>query len=110
MQSTLDAMLMDVYPDNPKRDLYKKIAIDKCMVYFHEKLKIKITKEEMEEQYASALFLLISNALDFEKTKGMKSIKQGNKAITYNPYENKQFTITDEIKDLFPLPRVVFKG
>lgn len=110
MQSTLDEMLMEVYPNNPKKDLYKKIAIDKCIAYFHEKLKIEITKEEMEEQYASALFLLISNALDFEKSKGMKSIKQGNKAITYNPYENKQFAITDEIRDLFPLPRVVFKG
>lgn len=103
-------MLKDVYPDNPKVDTYKTIAIDKCMLYFQENLKIEITKEAMEELYASALFLLISNALDFDKTKGIKSIKQGNKSITYNPYENKLFALTDEIKSLFPLPRVKFKG
>lgn len=110
MQSTLDALLDKAYPDNPKKDLYKKIAIDKCMLYFQENLKIEITQEVMEELYASALFLLISNAFDFEKTKGIKSIKQGNKSITYNPYENKLFSMTDEIKSLLPLPRVRFKG
>lgn len=110
----LDEMLMEIYPDylndNGKIAIYKKIAIDICLNYFQEHLNIDITREKLEEEYASAIFLMITNACDFEKTRGLKSIKQGNKSISYNTYDNKMFVLTPEIVSMFPVPRVVFKG
>ena len=108
----LETMLTTQYPDVnvEKISMYKSIALDKLKIYFNEVLNISITKEEIEGEYISALFLLISNALDFESVKGLKSIKQGNKSISYNTYENKLFVLTDEIKSLLPLPIVKFKG
>ena len=112
MNSVLDEMLKEFYPTySPNRlQIYKNIAIDKVINYFENTLKISITEEELETKYESALFLLISNAIDFEKSKGLKSVKQGNKQVAYNTYDNKQFVLTEEIKSMFPLPRVVFKG
>ena len=108
----LETMLTTQYPDVSieKITMYEKIALDKLKIYFNEVLNISITEEEIEREYISALFLLISNALDFESVKGLKSIKQGNKSISYNTYENKLFVLTDEIKSLLPLPVVKFWG
>lgn len=108
----LDDMLNSKYPGESKEKIamYKVIAINLCVNYFRDVLNIDITNEELEGGYSSALFLIISNALDYESSKGLKSIKQGNKSISYNTYENKIFMITDEIKNFFPLPVVKFWG
>lgn len=108
----LEEMLSIKYP-NESRDklsMYKMMALDLFVNYFRDVLNIEITREELEEGYASSLFLLISNAIDYEGSKGLKSIKQGNKSISYNTYENKLFIITDEIKTFLPLPVVRFEG
>jgi len=104
----LDAMLQEMYPNISiaKLNIYKSIAIDKLLNYFRNQLFIPITEQELETEYMSALFLFISNAIDFEKMKGIKSIKQGNKQVAYNTYDAKQFVITKELMDMFPLPRV----
>lgn len=108
----LDDMLLLKYPGENKEKIamFKMIALNLCKNYFRDVLNIDITNEELEGGYSSALFLLISNAIDYESSKGFKSIKQGNKSITYNTYENKLFLITDEIKTFFPLPVVKFWG
>lgn len=108
----LEDMLSLKYPNEnmDKITMYKMMALNLCVNYFRNVLNIDITKEELEEGYSSALFLLISNAIDYEGSKGLKSITQGNKSISYNPYENKIFMITDEIKTFFPLPIIKFEG
>lgn len=108
----LDEMLYDKYPNVSKEkiQMHKMMALDLCLNYFKDVLNVDITREGLEEGYASALFLLISNAIDYEGSKGLKSVKQGNKSISYNTYENKLFIITDEIKAFFPLPVVKFWG
>ena len=108
----LEDMLNVKYPNENKDKIlmYKAMALDLFMNYFKDVLNIDITKTELEGGYSSALFLLISNALDYESSKGLKSIKQGNKSISYNTYENKLFIITDEIKTFLPLPVVKFRG
>lgn len=108
----LEEMLSVKYPNENKDkiEMYKMMALNLCMNYFRDVLNIDITKEELEEGYSSALFLLISNAIDYESSKGLKSISQGNKTISYNTYENKMFLMTDEIKSFFPLPVVKFWG
>lgn len=112
MGSTLDEMLKEFYPNySPnKLQIYKNIAVDKILNYFTNNLKITITADKLETEYESVLFLMVSNAIDFEESKGLKSVKQGNKQVSFNTYDNKQFVLTDEMKSMLPLPRVVFKG
>lgn len=108
----LDEMLLVKYPneDSKKISMYKILALNLCRQYFENTLNITISDEELEEEYTGALLLLISNSIDFEDSKGLTSISQGNKSKSFNPYVNKQFMLTDEIKAFFPLPVVKFEG
>ncbi|MGL5329351.1 MAG: hypothetical protein ACRDD7_08785 [Peptostreptococcaceae bacterium] len=108
----IEGVLQSKYPNEgiEKLSMYRMMALDLCMNYFKDVLNIDITSQQLEEGYSSPLLLIIFNAIDFEESKGLKSIKQGNKSKSFNTYENKQFVLTDEIKAFFPLPVVRLEG
>lgn len=87
-------------------NVYIKIALDTFMNYFKNQLFIdEITEDKLLEDYTSALYIFICNAIDLDESKGVKLIKQGNKQISYNTYV-RQFEINQEILNMLPMARV----
>ena len=113
----IDHLLKNAYPkmDEDILSYYKLLAVELLRGYMEETLNIKISDTEgwdydFEQKYVGPIFIMTTNAIDYEKTKGLKSIKQGNKQISWNTYDNKQFVFTQEVKDMLPYPNVSFLG
>lgn len=110
----LDMMLYELFPNISEEtmNIHKNFAIQKLILYFKTRLNRIITKSELETEYQYALFLLISNAINYSNSKGIKSIEQGNKKITFTESFSSSgaYEITDEIKSLLPVPLIQLRG
>ena len=110
----LDQLLSNNFPSLNEGDLniHKKIAIQRLLLYFKNSLNRQITETEIEAEYSYALFLLISNAINYSEIKGIKSIEQGNKKTTFveSISTSGAYEITDEIKALLPKPLIKLRG
>lgn len=92
--------------------LHKRISLQKLRLYFLNQLNINISETDLEKDYSSVIFILVSNAIKYSELKGIKSIAQGNKKTTFSDeaINSDLYEITDEIKSYLPLARVRFKG
>ena len=116
-----DLILKEKFPNESESSLgiHKQLATQKLLLYFKNRLNRNITAEQLETEYGSALFLLVSNAINFNanysSVKGIKSISQGNKKTTFDESVSSinsggAYDITDEIKELLPVAAVKLRG
>ena len=119
--TNLDFILQKKFPNESESSLviHKQLATQKLLLYFKNRLNRNITAEQLETEYGSALFLLVSNAINFNanysSVKGIKSISQGNKKTTFDESVSSinsggAYDITDEIKELLPVAAVKLRG
>ena len=115
--TSYDLLLRKSFPNLNESDLtiHKQLAIQKLLLYFKNRLNRNITAEQLETEYGSALFLLISNAVNYSSVRGVKSISQGNKKTTFDESVSSinsggAYDITDEIKELLPVAAVKLRG
>lgn len=112
--SKLDIMLKKSFSSINEEilSIHKELAIQKLILYFKNSLNRQITETEIEAEYSYALFLLISNAINYSEIKGIKSIEQGNKKTTFveSISTSGAYEITDEIKALLPKPLIKLRG
>ena len=114
--TSYDLLLQKHFPNINESDLamHKQLATQKLLLYFKNRLNRNITAEQLETEYGSALFLLVSNA-NYSSVKGIKSISQGNKKTTFDESVSSinsggAYDITDEIKELLPVAAVKLRG
>lgn len=119
--TSYDLLLQKHFPNINESDLamHKQLSTQKLLLYFKNRLNRNITAEQLETEYGSALFLLVSNAINFNanysSVKGIKSISQGNKKTTFDESVSSinsggAYDITDEIKELLPVAAVKLRG
>lgn len=110
----LDIMLKNIFPNIQEETLitHKQLAVQKLILYFKNSLNRTISEQELETEYQYALFLLVSNAINYADIKGIKSIEQGNKKTTFveSISTSGAYEITDEIKSLLPVPLIKLRG
>ena len=99
--------IMALYPnqDMIKISIYKDIGINAIKEY----LNIDSSDEDIEVKYANALIMYLINVIEYSKNKGVSTIKQGNKSITYTS-DRKAFQLTSDVKGLLPMPRIKVTG
>ena len=73
--TSYDLLLRKSFPNLNESDLtiHKQLAIQKLLLYFKNRLNRNITAEQLETEYGSALFLLISNAVNLTAATGKSS-------------------------------------
>ena len=112
--TSYDLLLRKSFPNLNESDLtiHKQLAIQKLLLYFKNRLNRTITAEQLETEYQPALFLLISNAVNYSSVRGVKSISQGNKKTTFDESISSSgaYDITNEIKELLPVAVVKLRG
>nr|WP_308691989.1 hypothetical protein [uncultured Terrisporobacter sp.] len=99
--------IMKLYPnqDINKVRIYKSMGIDSIRQYLNN----KESDDEIESKYKSALLLYLINVIEYSKNKGVSTIKQGNKSVTYTS-DRKAFQLTSDVKGLLPMPRIRVMG
>lgn len=99
--------IMALYPnqDMIKISIYKDMGINAIKEY----LNIDSSDEDIEVKYANALIMYLINVIEYSKNKGVSTIKQGNKSITYTS-DRKAFQLTSDVKGLLPMPRIKVTG
>lgn len=87
--------------------LYIKRATYTIRVYLNTD---KYTDEELLNLYGEAIKSLVIDArrIETSKSKGIKSIAQGARSITYA--DDKSFTISDEVRAILPVPYLKMGG
>ena len=108
----MEDMILEFFPNVSinKISVLQDLACDTIKNYLNDE---SLTDEFMVENYRSAIFVLIHNALKYEDMKGLKVLQQGNKRIeygqtTYNKYG--LLDLTDEVKSLLPASKITLMG
>ena len=107
-----DLILKEKFPNESESSLVIHKQLAKLLLYFKNRLNRTITAEQLETEYQPALFLLISNAVNYSSMRGVKSISQGNKKTTFDESVSSSgaYDITNEIKELLPVAVVKLRG
>lgn len=100
-------ILLGIDSEDSSRDkllnLYIKRAIYTIKVYLNND---ELTDGEIESLHREAILSLVVDAQRSETngTKGIKSMKQGARSITYA--DDSSFTITNAVKAILPIPYI----
>lgn len=79
---------------------YRKLAYMAIRKY----LNINITDDEIETLYSFVVDLIVQNIEQNQGKSNVQSERQGSRSISY--FSSSSGCMTDEIKDLLPLPKV----
>lgn len=94
--------LINLYPDIDvnKLKFYEEIVIKKIKNYLNIPSK---NDNYIISNFPTAIKLAVGNEIENSNHKNIRSYKEGEQSITY---ENSNNTLSDEVKELLPFPKV----